>query len=212
MILLFAVIAGLGASIIRLQLHNHRLFNGKHTRHGDAPKSPSPLKVPPMIGGWLLFIAMLPQLIAFYLPVTSSMIADEFAAVALTVSQLLLLIFGWKNRHQRAFVLLLMGLLFNFIVIVSNGGLMPMSPATLTKLVSADRAAAWQIGERIAHTKDRLLPEEQTRFAFFADRFILPEWTGQAVAYSIGDVVIALGAFWFLWDTSKPRSTGDALP
>lgn len=135
------------------------------------------------------------------------MVSDEIAAMVLTLSQLLLLIFGWQNRHQRAFYLLILGLLANFIVIVGNGGLMPMSPATLEKLVSPNRAASWEIGERVGRTKDRLMAEEDTRLAILSDRLVLPKWTGYAVAYSIGDLIIALGAFLLLWNAGKIKSS-----
>lgn len=181
LILLVAVVAGLIAGI------------GRAKARGNS------FRVPPLRHYWLLLVAFLPQLPAFYLPATRGIIADDLAAAALVSSQLLLLLFGWWNRRQRAFALLLLGLFCNFLVIVSNGGLMPMSPATVAKLVSPERAATWAIGERLGHTKDRLLPEAETRFALLSDRMLLPKWMGYAVAYSIGDVLIALGAFWLLW-------------
>ena len=82
---------------------------------------------------------------------------------------------------------------------------MPMSPTTLNKLVSLERAATWQIGERLGRTKDRLLAEEETRFALLSDRMTLPKWMGYAVAYSVGDLIIALGAFLLLWNAGSGR-------
>jgi lipoprotein signal peptidase len=38
-----------------------------------------------------------------------------------------------------------------------------------------------------------------TRFWFFSDRFVLPEWMKYHVAFSLGDVFIALGVVWLLW-------------
>ena len=160
MILLAAVVIGLIASLWRTK------------------SSGNPFIIPPLRHSWLLLIGFVPQLLAFYLPLTSRLVSDRLAAVALITSQLLLLLFGWANRRQRAFYLLLLGLCCNFLVIVSNGGLMPMSPATLHKLVSPERAAAWEIGERLGRTKDRLLTEEETRFALLSDRMTLPKWMG----------------------------------
>ena len=187
MILLVAVVVGLIASLWRTKASGNTFI------------------IPPLRHSWLLLIGFVPQLLAFYLPVTSRLVSDRLAAVALIASQLLLLLFGWANRRQRAFYLLLLGLCCNFLVIVSNGGLMPMSPTTLNKLVSLERAATWQIGERLGRTKDRLLAEEETRFALLSDRMTLPKWMAYAVAYSVGDLIIALGAFLLLWNAGSGR-------
>jgi len=204
-ILLFAVAAGLIAGLARVAVANRYATGKRANDPGPDTRSHSPYTLPPIEGGWLLIIAFVPQFLAFYLPPTSHLFTDDMAAIALTISQSLLLLFGWQNRHQPAFSLLLLGLFANYLVIVSNGGLMPMSPTTLAALVSAERATTWQSGDRIAHTKDRLLPEEETHFAILSDRFVLPKWTGYTVAYSVGDCIIALGAFWFLWGAGKPQ-------
>jgi len=212
-ILLFAVAIGLIAGFARAAItraanaQNMASNRSLQLTDDSAMKQSAAMHhrfaIPSLQGGWLLVIAFLPQLFVFYVPLTSRSVSDGIAASALTMSQVLLLIFGWQNRHQRAFYLLIAGLLANFIVIVSNGGLMPMSPETLNKLVSPERAASWQMGERLGQTKDRLMAEENTRVAILSDRMVLPKWTGYAIAYSIGDVFIALGAFWFLWDAGK---------
>lgn len=159
--------------------------------------------IPDLHGIWLVILAFLPQYFVFYLSTTSKLVTDEVAAITLVGSQSLLLLFGWLNRYQFAFIILSIGLLANFIVIVSNGGLMPMSPTTLEQLVSADRIGTWHIGERIGQTKDRLIAEDETYFAILSDRMVIPKWTGYAIAYSWGDVLIAVGTFWFLWRAGK---------
>ena len=181
MILLLAVLAGLFVGSIRAILRTTSFV------------------VPPLRRSWFLFIAVLPQLFIFYLPIAQGLVTDFAVAVTLVVSQTLLLLFGWWNRRYKAFWLLTAGLFCNLLVIVSNGGLMPMSPETLQTLISVERAEAWHPGERIGNTKDRLLLEETTNFAWLSDRFTLPRLFGYAVAYSFGDLLIAIGAFWFLW-------------
>ena len=169
-----------------------------------------PFVMPPLVRTSLLVVAFIPQLLAFYLPATSQLMTDRVVALLLVSSQALLLLFGWANRTLRPVWLLLLGLGCNFLVIVSNGGLMPMSPATLAQLLPADRVAAYAIGERLGHTKDRLLPAAATNFALLADRMVLPSWTGLKVAYSLGDVLIAAGAFWLLWAAGGGTMTDDA--
>jgi hypothetical protein len=55
-------------------------------------------------------------------------------------------------------------------------------------------------------TKDFVLPLADTRLWFLDDRFILPAWMNYHVAFSIGDVLIAIGAFWLLWSLGSPNN------
>ena len=188
MILLIAVIVGFIAGLLRAFIYHHSFT------------------VPSLRHYWLLLVAFSPQFLAFYLPFVRRLGSNLVTAVALASSQALLILFGWKNRMYSGFWLLTGGLLCNFLVIVSNGGLMPVSPATLYRLLPKRSINKWSIGERIGNTKNRLLQEEETRFAMLSDRLTVPRWTGYAIAYSIGDIFIALGAFWFLWQAGGKRT------
>ena len=188
-ILLLAVLIGLLAGLLRS--HYHR----------------QPFTIPVLRASWLVVLAFAPQWVAFYLPVFRRAISDPTAAVALVTSQLLLLVFGWHNRRHQAFWLLNLGLLCNLLVIVSNGGLMPISPETVQRLRPDRAITTWQVGERLGATKDRLLPVAETRFSLLADRFTLPTWIPYRVAFSLGDLLIAGGVLLFLWHAGSPQST-----
>lgn len=130
---------------------------------------------------------------------------DEVAATALISSQGLLLLFAWLNRRQNAFWVLGTGLLLNLLVIVLNGGLMPTSPETLAKLRQDSSVAPWPIGSRVGGSKDVLLPTAKMRLPWLSDRFLLPAWFPFQAAFSLGDILIALGAFWFLWKSGGSK-------
>lgn len=181
MILLIAVLLGLLAGWVRAW------YGGRH------------FTIPDLHLPWLAAVAFVPQWLAFFGSATRSRFSDRGAAVALVTSQLLLSAFGLANRHHPAFKLLILGLLLNLAVITANGGLMPISPETVRRLLPDTPDERWQSGKRFGHTKDRVLAEADTTFPWLSDRFILAGWLPNRVAYSVGDILLAVGACWFLW-------------
>jgi hypothetical protein len=186
MLLTISVFAGFLVGLIRAWHSNH---------HYDIPQ---------IRNSWLVLIAFLPQWLAFYLPVTRRSIPDHWAIVALISSQILLLIFVWENVYQQrirnrlGFWLLGIGLILNLTVILLNGGLMPINPENVTRLVPDAPPGSWQIGSRLGTGKDIVLALEQTRLWWLSDFFYLP-LPGRDVAFSVGDVFIAAGAFTTLY-------------
>ena len=152
-----------------------------------------PYQAPDLKHLWLVFVAFLPQYIVFYL------FGDRqnVSALLLPLSQALLLIFVWLNRQLPGMMILLLGTALNFTVIAANRGFMPINPQTASHLVPQAVLENIQPGERFG-TKDILLPTEDTRFEWLADRFLPPAWSAYQVAFSFGDVLIAFGVFLLL--------------
>jgi len=164
-----------------------------------------PFSIPDLHAIWLVLIAFVPQWVAFYLPLTRQLVSMELAAAALVSSQALLLLFAWFNRKHGAFWVLGLGLILNLTVGVLNGGLMPISLDTLMKMKLDTPVAGWQMGGRVGSSKDILLSPAQTRLAWLSDHFLLPAWFPYKAAFSLGDVFIAIGAFWLLWSSGAPK-------
>ena len=146
---------------------------------------------------WLVFLGFLPQFLAIYLGRTHVTIPDWLAALSVVTSQFILLIFAWLNRHLPGMPILIIGLVLNMAVIIMNGGFMPINPVTAERLVGPERIASFKVGGRIGY-KDILLPTTQTRLEWLSDRFLPPLGFPYQVAFSLGDIFIAFGAFWIL--------------
>jgi len=185
MILLWAVIIGLLAGSIRAWVGGR------------------PLISPDLRLIWLVPVALVPQVLAFYIPTIASIWADNIVATGLVVSQMLLLVFVWFNRRQPGFWLLSLGLALNLLVIILNGGLMPISPETVTKLLPNAAPNTWELGSRLGRSKDIVLPVVETRLWLLSDRFLLT--LPNRVAFSLGDVFVATSTIWFLWAMGGPK-------
>lgn len=181
MVLLVAVVAGLLAGWLRSRL-----------RH-------STYQVVDLRSVWIVFLAFIPQLLAFSIPATRENIPDSRIPFILLGSQALLFIFVWVNREKPGLWLLGIGLLLNFLVIALNGGFMPLSPENAQHLIPPGVTVDLVLGERVGYGKDILLPTAKTTLWFLSDIFLLPSWINYRVAFSLGDILISAGAFYFLW-------------
>lgn len=181
MILVAAVIIGLilGSSRAWLNKREYRVYD---------------LRAPVLV-----LLAFIPQLLIFFLPATRTKIPDTTASILFVSSLVTLIIFSFLNIHKISFWPVTAGFLLNAVVILLNGGWMPISPQTVQKLLSSGSVDALKIGQRIGYSKDILLNPEETRLWFLADRLTLPEWIHYRVAFSVGDLLIFFGMVWFLW-------------
>jgi hypothetical protein len=181
MVLVVAVIVGLIAGLIRswVEKVDYRFYE---------------LRAP-----WLVIVAFVPQFFAFFLKATRAWITQQIAVVSLVSSLLLLLLFCVLNLKKLSFIPISVGFLCNFLVIVLNGGLMPISPETINRLIPNAPSSLWSLGHRLGYGKDVVLEEAHTLLPFFSDRFVTPQWLHYPVAFSFGDLLISAGVIWLLW-------------
>jgi hypothetical protein len=177
-ILLYAILLGLVTGLITARINQARYM------------------APVFHHVWLVVTAFLPQYMAIYFPVRDAVSQSLFASV-LVISQVLFLGFAFLNRNLSGMKILAFGALLNLLVITANHGFMPISQQTARQLVSEQVSLELLPGDRFG-PKDMVLPPEQTRFEWLADRFLTPPWFPHQSAFSLGDVFIAAGAFWLL--------------
>ena len=186
MILLTAVFAGLLITLLRAKLTGRqlRLIQLKHS--------------------WLVFAAVLPQVIVFQISTVGRQVPDTLASMILVGSQALLLVFAAANITRPGIWVFGIGLVANFLAIISNGGWMPIGPETVHRILPSLPDDAPLAGRRLGFTKDWIIESSEMKFPWLADRFTLPDWISYKVAFSIGDVLIAIGAVLLLWSLSNP--------
>jgi hypothetical protein len=160
-----------------------------------------PYRVPDLKFLWLVPAALAPQLLAIYLPGGKSSLGTQVAPAALPVSLILFLAFVWLNRQFPGMLVLMVGLVLNLLVIATNGGWMPISPETASHLPTEGSLQSLSPGTRFGQ-KDILVSSEDTRLELLSDRFLLPAWLHYPAAFSLGDSLVAIGAFWLL--ASRP--------
>jgi hypothetical protein len=103
-------------------------------------------------------------------------------------SYLLLGAFLVVNRHVPGLLVIAAGGALNFAAIVSNGGVMPADPAAIAA------AGIPQNATEFANSA----PADGAPLGFLGDVFHTPAWLPIHNVFSVGDLVIVLGAFLLL--------------
>jgi Family of unknown function (DUF5317) len=130
----------------------------------------------------LFFAAIGLQLVAFPLAVAPWRTPETLASVLWVASYGLLVVAAVRNRRLTGVPIIAAGMALNLSAILANRGTMPVRLAAMheagrTDAVQANSAAL-----------------SDPSFAWLVDRWAAPDWVPLANVFSIGDVVIALGA------------------
>ncbi len=132
--------------------------------------------------GSLVIMALVIQLTLFACGFTPYSALPE-GMVANIVSYMLVIAFLFLNRQVKLIEVVAGGLTLNFLAIVSNGGYMP-GPTPAFASSALDSALSSAQGANAASS-----------LWFLGDTFMLPLFSSIGYAFSIGDLVIALGMF-----------------
>lgn len=137
--------------------------------------------------GWLVFVALAAQLVVIYAGPEG-----DWRRVVYPASFVLLIAFVVVNRRWIGFLIIGAGMLLNFLAVVSNGGLMPVSPASLERAGLEGEIVGLESGDPVPRTKNVLLDEDDTNLRWLSDRLT---WGSRRPfpVFSVGDVVVGAG-------------------
>jgi len=151
--------------------------------------------------GVLALFAVAMQTIAIFAPLGFD---DTPKRLLFDLSYLLLILFIILNLPRPGLVIIGIGLLLNFLPIVANGGLMPVTAENLARVDLLHRIDGRAEGDAIPYTKNVLKAKDDIHFYELSDRIV---WDNPVFfrLFSIGDVVIAGGLAITIGDLFLPR-------
>jgi len=175
MILALAVVVGLIASLIRYR--------------GCALERIAAIS---LRGAWLVLLALALQWPLLRAPagLREHVVVQQVLFLA---SHLLLLAFVGLNWRSTAVKIVGLGVLCNLIVIVANGGLMPITPETLAQINPGSSLVQFPVGTHYGYSKDIILPRQGTALWLLSDILVPPPPFPWPTAFSLGALIIALG-------------------
>jgi hypothetical protein len=146
---------------------------------------------------WLVFPAFIIQVVLQVIINKGYILEPTFSLLFQGISYGLLLFAFWFNRGYFGILTMGAGCFLNALVIMLNGGKMPVSAHILNRLNLFHEMEILRLGLDSKHS----LLTEGARLAFLADVIYLPYFPGIGMRIvSIGDLVTAAGLFIFVFE------------
>jgi hypothetical protein len=156
--------------------------------------------------GWLALIAFALQIVVIYFPLPMTEGFWGTHTLLLLGSYALLIVVTWLNRNILGLPLVGLGLVLNLLVVLANGGFMPVTLEALRQAGLAHLTLGLEPGSRLMATKDILLPRQDTHLWILSDIFVIPPPLPFNTIFSLGDFFLALGAFVFFQRAMLPAN------
>jgi len=151
--------------------------------------------------GVLALFALMMQAVAIFAPLGFD---DILKRLIFELSYVVLIFFAIVNLPRPGFLIIGVGLFLNFLAIVANGGLMPVTAESLARIDQLDRIEGRAEGDAIPRTKNVLKSKDDTYFYVLSDRLVFDNPVYVPIL-SIGDLVIGAGLVVTLGDLFLPR-------
>jgi hypothetical protein len=146
----------------------------------------------PLRSAWLALLALVLQYPLLRAPFgeTQQVVLQQ---VLFLLSHLLLIIFVWRNRTMVGIQILGLGVIWNLAAILANGGFMPISAETLVQINPGSTLEQWPAGMHYGYSKDIILARQETNLWLLSDILVLPPPFPWPAAFSLGDILLAMG-------------------
>ena len=138
----------------------------------------------------LILLAGLQAGLVIYVGLKNTILQPIF--LVLTQAALILLL--WLNRHIAGVKLFIIGVAMNTLVIVANGGWMPITPERYEWNHQTEQAVLYS---KPASSKNIILPREETRLWILSDIIPIGLWRRWAISPGDALLVVAVGQFLF---------------
>ncbi|MBI2874002.1 MAG: DUF5317 domain-containing protein [Firmicutes bacterium] len=167
-------------------------------------------------GAWIAGLALALRMGLTFLGLRGNPVILAYGGLFQILSYLLLLGVVWANRRTPWMNLIGAGILLNFLVIVTNGGHMPVSLEGLRIVGLEEWAQSLETGSYVTH----VAMNAETRIPLLADRIPVPSPYPHPRLISLGDLGLAAGIFLLIQgilirpvrrDSEHQDQTGEAL-
>jgi len=135
------------------------------------------------------------QIFVLYGPGKDDAAPFSFSAWLILGSYALLMVAVLANRHIPGMIWLGLGAALNFLVMLVNGGWMPVLAQSLVTAGFIDTPSAVDLGQRVSATKDVVMTGQGTRLLWLSDLFVIPKAGIFSAVFSAGDALMMLGLF-----------------
>jgi Family of unknown function (DUF5317) len=136
----------------------------------------------PLRASWLFFVAIALQVLAFPFAVLPWETEASVASLLWLASYTLLIAAAVLNRRIAGVPVVALGMGSNVVAVVANGGTMPVLPGAMH-------------GAGGSHTTlHNSTATPDPHLSWLVDRWAAPDWIPLANVFSVGDVIIAVGA------------------
>jgi hypothetical protein len=129
----------------------------------------------------------------------------DYSSYMIILSYIVLLLAVWYNKKLKGINFIALGIIFNFIVILANGGHMPVLLSSLYKAGLNDFALVLKEGTYITH----VLISEKTLFGFLADVIPLSPPFPDPSVVSAGDFLMFYGVFSLIQNAMVNRQNSE---
>lgn len=148
---------------------------------------------------WIPLAMLFLQIIFVLFPQGQSDFALDLRPWINVSTYVMLVAFLGANRRLAGMKIILVGGVLNLMVILANGGYMPVTSEALMRSGHLDLIYYHDEQAFVRGSKDIVLTRDQTRLMPLSDVLKVPELIFVPATFSIGDVFITTGAAWLVY-------------